>query len=150
MNISFERATLADVDTLIDIRNKSFYADFVKYGECPGYNSSRESMTTSISSRISYKILCDNVAVGNITIRDDGNGNYFLGAICVIPGYENNGIGQLAMRFIDEQLPDAKHWALETPADKLRNHYFYKKHGYEITKEYDVGSVRICYFERWV
>lgn len=41
MKIEFERATIDDVDKLIDVQNQSFYSDFIKYGECPGYNHSK-------------------------------------------------------------------------------------------------------------
>lgn len=150
MNIQFEHAVLEDADTLISVQNKSFYSDFIKYGVCPGYNRSHDSMVESISRNNVYKILCDGIVVGDIIVRDNGNGNYYLGCICVIPDYENNGIGQLAMKFIDACFPDAKHWSLETPSDKLRNHYFYKKLGYEITKEYTVDSVQISFFEKYL
>ena len=148
MKIEFERATLADVDALIDVQNKSFYADFAKYGTCPGYNRSHTSMAESISQYYVYKIICDGIVVGDIIVRDNGNGDYFLGCICVIPAYENKGIGQLAMAFIDTCFPHAKHWTLETPSDKVRNHYFYQKHGYRVAKEYPVDGVRLSFFEK--
>lgn len=148
MNIQFARAALEDADTLISVQDQSFYSDFIKYGICPGYNRSRDSMAESISRNFVYKILSDDVVVGDIIVKDNGNADYFLGCICIVPDYENKGIGQLALSFIDESFPDAKHWSLETPSDKLRNHYFYKKHGYEITKEYNVDGVLISFFEK--
>ncbi|MDD6794386.1 MAG: GNAT family N-acetyltransferase [Clostridiaceae bacterium] len=68
--------------------------------------------------------------------------------VCVIPEYENKGIGQKAVKFLESQFPEAKHWSLETPADKLRNHHFYKKLGYNITKKYMDGPVKIVLFEK--
>ncbi|WP_157797117.1 MULTISPECIES: hypothetical protein [Clostridium] len=44
MTVRFERATLDDVEELISIRNQCFYSDYIKYGECPGYNISKETM----------------------------------------------------------------------------------------------------------
>ena len=64
MNIKFERAVAEDAEALINVRNKSFYEDYVKYGECPGYNKSVESMKSSISNRIAYKIICNGQIVG--------------------------------------------------------------------------------------
>ena len=150
MDVQFEQAFLEDADILISVQNQGFYADFIKYGVCPGYNHTRERMAEIISIRHVYKILCDGIVVGDIIVRDDGDGNYYLGCICIIPDYENRGIGQLAMNFIDDSFPDAKHWSLETPSDKLRNHYFYKKYGCEIAKEYDVGGVHISFFEKYL
>ena len=148
MDVKIERATVDDVDQLIEVQNKSFYSDFVKYGECPGYHHSRESMTKIVLNRITYKILCDDQIVGDIIVRDKGEHLYFLGGLCVIPEYENKGIGQQAIKLLEHDFPDAIQWSLETPADKKRNHYFYKKMGFEITKEYMDGSVKIVLFEK--
>jgi len=147
MNITFERASLNDVKGIIEVRNKSFYEDFIKYGECPGYNNTEESLTKTIQEKSTYKILDNRKMIGNISISNKGD-DYFLHCLCVVPEYENKGIGQMAMAFIEQQFSHAKHWSLETPADKERNHYFYKKHGYQITKEYIDGSVKIALFEK--
>ena len=148
MKIEFTKATIDDVDKLIDVQNQSFYADFVKYGECPGYNRSKESMTNNVLNKITYKIICNHQIVGDIIIRDNHDSTYFLGGLCVIPDYENKGIGQEAMKFIESQFPNATSWTLETPADKIKNHYFYKKAGYTIVKEYMAGSVKIVLFKK--
>ncbi|WP_242948386.1 GNAT family N-acetyltransferase [Clostridium frigidicarnis] len=148
VKIEFARATVDDVDKLIDVQNQSFYVDYVKYGQCPGYNHSKESMTRIVLNRITYKIICNNQIVGNIIVRDNHDSTYYLGGICVIPDYENKGIGQEAIKFVESEFPSATIWTLETPADKKRNHYFYKKVGYTILKEYMVGSVNIVLFEK--
>ncbi|GKX29479.1 hypothetical protein SH1V18_19590 [Vallitalea longa] len=148
MNISFERAKVYDACEIIRIRNKCFYSDFIKYGYCPGYNIAKENMMKSISKKIMYNILCDNKIVGNISITDNNDNTYHLNCLCVIPDYENRGIGQESLRVIENEFPDATVWTLETPADKKRNHYFYKKMGYNIVKEYMDGSVKIMLFEK--
>lgn len=127
MEIKFERASIKDVDILINVRNKAFYADYVKYGEYPGYNNSKESMTNAILNRIAFKIVCNNQIIGNISASENHDNTYYLGCLCVIPDYENKGIGQEAIRFIESEFPHATVWTLETPADKKRNHYFIKK-----------------------
>lgn len=66
----------------------------------------------------------------------------------MIPDYENKGVGQKCVKAIECQFPKVTVYTLETPADKTRNHYFYKKMGYAITKEYMVGSVKISLFEK--
>lgn len=148
LKIGFVRATVDDVDKLIDVQNQSFYDDYVKYGECPGYNHSRKSMTNIVLNRITYKIVYNNQIIGDIIVRDNHDSTYHLGGICVIRDYENKGIGQKAIKFIESQFPNATIWTLETPADKKRNHYFYKKLGYTIVKEYMDDSVKIVLFEK--
>lgn len=148
MDIKFERAVTDDAEALVNVRNKSFYADYVKYGECPGYNNSIVNMKSSILSRIAYKIICNGQIVGNVSVRYNKDNTYYLGCLCIIPEYENRGIGQEALRFIESKFPDAVCWTLETPADKEKNLYFYKKMGYTIVKEYMHGSVEVVLFEK--
>ena len=147
-DVLFTLATKDDIKNLIEIQNKAFCDDYMKYGECPGYGRTYESMKRSIENCIVYKIMVDNIIVGDIIVRDNHDDTYFLGGLCVIPAYENNGIGQEAMKFLDQRFKYARHWSLETPADKERNHHFYKKCGFHITKEYNVGKVAIVLFER--
>ena len=55
----------------------------------------------------------------------------------------------MAMTFMEKQFPQAKHWSLEALADNERSQYFYKKHGYQVTKEYMDGDIKIVLFEKW-
>lgn len=148
MNIKFEKATVHDAEILINVRNQCFFADYVKYGECPAYHNSIESMTNTILNRIVFKIICHDQIIGNISIRDNQDNTYHLGCLCVISDYENKGIGQEALKFIEIEFPNATTWTLETPADKVRNHYFYKKAGYNIVDEYINNSVKVVLFEK--
>jgi len=148
MKVEFKIVTTDDIDELINVRNQSFYEDYIKYGECPGYNHTRESMKNTILSRIVYKIICDDKIIGNISIRDNKDDTYHLCCLCVIPEYQNKRIGQEALRFIESKYSNATTWTLETPADKEKNHHFYKKFGYNIVKEYMDGSVKLVLFEK--
>ena len=105
-------------------------------------------MTKIVQDKITYKILCDNKIVGDIIVRDNGDHTYFLSGLCVVPEYQNRGIGQKAIQYLENELPNATLWTLETPADKYENHYFYKKMGFQITKEYMDGSVNIVLFQK--
>lgn len=148
MKIEFTRATVEDVDKLIDVQNESFYSDYIKYGECPGYDHSKESMTSIVLNKFTYKIIYDDKIIGDIIVSDNKDNTYYLGGLCVLPAYENKGVGQEAIKFIESKFLNATVWTLETPADKKRNHYFYKKVGYTIVKEYVDGSVKIVLFKK--
>ena len=150
MKIEFIKTTVDDVDKLIEVQNQSFHTDYVKYGECPGYNLSKESMSNIVLNRNTYKIKYNNQIIGHIIVRDNNDSTYYLGGIYVIPDYANKGIGQEAIRFIESQFPDATLWTLETPSDKKENHYFYNKMGYTFAKEYEDGTVKITLFEKKV
>lgn len=149
MNITIERASFDDIKGIIEVKNKSFYEDYVKYGESHGYNNPVEGITKTVQNNIAYKIQVNGDMIGYISITRKSDDDFYLNCLCVVPEYENKGIGQMAMTFIENQFPQAKHWALEALADKERNHYFYKKHGFQITKEYLDGNVKIVLFEKW-
>lgn len=48
MKIEFRKANKEDAERLIDIYNAESYADYIRYGECPGHGKSREMMERSI------------------------------------------------------------------------------------------------------
>lgn len=97
-----------------------------------------------------YKIIADGIIVGAISVHEQSENHHFLGALFVIPEYSNQGIGQETMKFLDGEFVTAVHRTLEIPADKEQNQYFYKKMGYQVTKEYLDGIVSISYFERHI
>lgn len=148
MNIKIERATPDDVNSLIQVQDKAFLEDFETYGECPGYGKTYQKMLTAIENKFVFKITVDGKIVGDIIVVSQSGGHYHLGGLCVIPEYENKGIGQQAMLFLDTYFGDAVHWSLKTPADKWRNHYFYEKCGFHIAREYTDGAVTLAVLER--
>lgn len=131
MNVVIKRAAIEDTATLIEVQNKSFYEDHQKYGYCPAYNESEESILNFIQNHIVYKIVADEHIIGDMIIRIKENRNYYLRVIAIIPDYWNLGIGAMAMKFIEEDNPSADKWSLITPHKSLRNHHFYEKMGYQ-------------------
>lgn len=150
MKIELRNAQPGDAKRLAEVYNASFYSDYMKYGACPGYGKTEESMLSAMKTDHVFTIIADGIIAGAAAVRQEAAHHYYLGALCVIPAYAGKGIGQEAMQLLDGEFPDARHWALETPADKLQNHYVYKKLGFVVTKEYMDGSVRISYFERQI
>ncbi len=150
MEINIKQATLEDVDSLIEVQDKSFLLDYQKYGICPSYNQTIEKITSHVTNDNTYKILADSQIAGDIVVIKKDEGHYHLQCICVVPEYENLGIGNMAMQFIESEFPDAVLWTLVTPSDKLRNHYFYKKYGFQMTREFYSKDVKMSYFEKSV
>ena len=48
MRIEMSRAQEADAKRIAEVFNMSFYSDFLKYGDCPGYNKTEESILTGM------------------------------------------------------------------------------------------------------
>lgn len=144
MKLIYIRAKQTDADLLIDLYNKSFYDDFIKYGECPAYGKTSEQMEKSIENFPKEIIICDRTPVGVISAENKGNGNYYIGCLCVIPKYQNKGIGTRAVSHLKQILWDWKHIELITPADKEENIYFYtQKCGFKIINSMMDGNVKV-------
>ncbi len=147
MNIQIKAATIEDAQVLVDIYNKAFYEDFVKYGECPGYGKSVSDMEKSINETLKYIAYVGENPVGAISVLKKDDGFYYLGALCVIPEYQRQGIGHKLLEFFKEQNKDWKKIELVTPADKEKNINFYtKKCGFNIDYEEIDGSVKLYHF----
>lgn len=131
MEISIERADMADAEQLVDVQDKSFYEDYQKYGHCPSYHEPKERILELIKNNIVYKIVLEKEIIGDVIIRKQENHSYYLRVIAVIPEYWNQGIGTKAMQYIEQDNPDAEKWSLITPHESFRNHHFYEKMGYE-------------------
>ncbi len=147
MDLEIKAATTKDAELLVDIYNKAFYEDYVKYGECPGYGRSVSDMEKSIKESSKYIAYVGSVAVGVISVLKKEDGLYYLGALCVIPEYQRRGIGYKLLEFFKDQNKDWKTIELVTPADKEKNVNFYtKKCGFTIDGEETDGSVKLYHF----
>lgn len=143
--IHFKKATLEDIDELILVQNLSFYDDYVKYGECPAYNESKDQMRNAVLNRIVYVIRDDERIIGDIIIKKLDDSSYYLRVLCVIPEYHNKRIGRQAIEFIEKDNLEAKSWELITPAGSIRNHHFYEKMGYIKTREIKHSDILTMY-----
>ena len=147
MNISFKKAGTEDASLLIGIYNASFYADYLRYGQCPAYGKTVEIMQQSILDFPKFLILCDGRPVGCISCRATENGVYEIGCLCVIPDFQEKGIGTAAIAFAKSYYRDWKKFTLVTPADKWENVKFYReKCGFTIQAFETDGNIRLARF----
>lgn len=147
MELQYRTAGKEDAELLISLYNRSFYADYLRHGECPAYGRSKERMEFSIGQYPKMIISCDGAPVGVISARDQGGGHIYLGCLCVIPEYQGRGIGTLAMKQLPVLFADWESIELITPADKSENICFYtKKCGFAIHGEEMDGNVRVVRF----
>ena len=144
MELTYRKAVKDDANLLIEIYNSSFYDDYVFYGECPAYGKTKEQMEQSIEDFTKYIVLNGNIPVGALSFKDDGDGRYYLGGLCVIPAYQGMGIGTKTFQYMLSVCPDWKEITLVTPADKNQNVKFYtEKCGFNIGEIIMVGKVKV-------
>lgn len=145
MDISFRKAVIQDAETLADIYNSSFYADYLRFGQCPGYGKTTEGMKESIEKCPKYVICCSEKAIGAISIKRIKDREYYIGCLCIIPEYQGKGIGTIAFKYICSLYDDWKVISLDTPLEKKENIMFYtKKCGMKIRNIHKGVNVEIA------
>ena len=152
MNITFERATPADADAMVQAQIAAFHHDSVLYGVeiggPPGYDSA-ESVLKKIVEDDTYKIVYEGRIVGGMVVNDYGQGHFHLDLIYIDPIYHNRGIGTRAMQFLEGTYP-AKKWSLDTPTWAVRNQHFYEKFGYVKIKEVEYDDITLIAYEKQI
>lgn len=99
MKVEYRKADIADAELLIDIYNAAFYRDYIKYGECPAYGKTKEMMEKSIIDYPKFIILYNSKPVGYISCKKVDVGIYEVGCLCVVPEFQDKGIGTHAINF---------------------------------------------------
>lgn len=149
MLVEYKKANLEDAKLLIDIYNTSFYSDYVKYGECPGYGKTKEMMEQSIMNTPKFIITCDGIPVGVISCDRIDKAVYEIGCLCIIPAFQGKGIGTRAVEYVLSYYNDWKKVTLITPVEKKENVKFYtEKCFFQIESIETGGNVKVYRFVR--
>jgi L-amino acid N-acyltransferase YncA len=130
MQIQIVPALAADLAPLVAIHTVAFADDALQYGQGPpGYRDLawHQAMRTQ---HYYLKLLVDGQMAGGMIVIDHGAGDMFLDTLFIHPDQHNRGIGQAAVRLLEQSFPHAIHWTLHTPHRNLRNHHFYQALGY--------------------
>lgn len=140
MGIKVEWAELNDLELIVEGQKSSFYECYQRYQdhEMSPYNVTYEMMKGIFESEYLYKILYEGKLVGAIYVQENPDKyNMKLHGIFIIPEYQDKGIGQKAIEYVEGLHDEATTWVLETPHDLKRNHHVYEKMGYVRTGEED-------------
>ncbi len=147
MTIDYRKAAQEDAQVLADIYNAAYYSDYVRYGACPGYGNTKETMERSIREIPKYVILCDSKPVGCISCKQIEKGFYEIANLCIAPEYQGKGLGTQAVKFIKTAYEDWKKLTLVTPLSKTENVRFYtEKCGFRIVSTEKDGNVELARF----
>lgn len=150
IQITFQRASLADAETLLKIQIAAFNYDFILYphiplGGPPNYDS-LEHVRQAIQVDDYYAMRVDETYVGGIVLFKMAEAHYHLDILYIHPDYHNQGIGTKALAFLEAQYPHAKKWTLHTPTWAIRNQHFYEKCGYiKVGERVEPDIVLIAY-----
>lgn len=147
MVVKIVRTKQQEAEQIVKIYDQAFYADYLRYGNCPGYGHSVEEMEQSIQKNLKYTIYADHKSVGVISATPKQDGEYHIGCLCIVPEYQHKGIGCRALELFKEAQKDWIRLTLETPADKVENVSFYTdKCGFQITGKFQEGKTTLYSF----
>lgn len=145
MKAAYRKACVRDAALLVHIYDLSFYADYLKYGECPGYGRSKAEMEDSILRYPKHIILCGGEPVGCVSCKETEPNVYEIGCLCVIPEFQGSSLGTQAIEFVKTLCGDWKKLTLVTPADKTENIKFYtEKCGFRVMSTERDGNVELA------
>lgn len=132
ITVTVEKAMPEDAEEFVQVQNKAFYDDYMEFGVCPAYGRTAEGIRQWILVKPNYKIMADQRIIGKISISKKPEGEGHVDCFCIIPEYQNLGIGKQALKLMEEMNPDITSWTLETPLARPRNLHFYERCGYRI------------------
>ena len=153
MIISISPANADDAENLTVIQKRAFERLYIIYQDeaNPYLRGSNEIVSQIESGKYDiYKIFADGSLCGGISIRNNGNGEYYLHRIYVLPQLQGKGIARKAIELCEKNYPDAKRWKVDFPIDQLANKKCYENSGY-----YDTGlretlsdKLTLAFFEK--
>jgi GNAT superfamily N-acetyltransferase len=146
-SLRIEKASMDDIPEMTRAMTHAFDDDSQRHlgnakGGPPGYDDGeffRKWMPPEES--VTYKIIVDDQVAGGVIIWDLEGGENILGTIFVDPAFQRQGIGSVALRFIDRAYPETKQWTLGTPSWALSNHRFYERNGFVKISEEEVEDI---------
>lgn len=139
MQVTLEKATMADADALVNIQKQAFERLYNIYHDDtnPYLRGTEEFERWFGRGHHVYKIYADGILAGGITVFDRGADGYYLARIYILPELQRKGIAKRAIELCENNYPDVCRWFLDYPEDQIANKRCYEGCGYV-----DTGSRR--------
>lgn len=137
MDVVFELAKPEDAIEIYEVQKLAYREQLEMYKDCetdPAVEGI-DWILFKIKHHIYYKIICDGKIIGEVDIYQHKRSplHYEMNGIFIHPDYQNRGIGEKAIRFVENEFKEAKVWTTWIPHKIEKNHYFYGKVGYRKT-----------------
>lgn len=135
--VKLEEVRIDEITQLYDMQIKSFMPLYEKYhDEMSPVNESIEKVRAKAlaENRKYYFIVKDGARVGAINIGskklDPEEDCLYISPIFILPKYQNQGIGYVAIQKAFELYPNTKVWKLDTILQETGNCHLYEKCGF--------------------
>lgn len=75
--------------------------------------------------------MLDNTEIGGFWLHCESEHSLSIEDLCILPDYQGNGYGALALKLLENLYAENKVWKLSTPYFCIRNRHLYEKVGYQ-------------------
>lgn len=131
MDIKLEKISTEDIDEINKIQKLAFKNSYHQYKFCPAFEATNEQMISFLEKAEAYKILLNEMIIGSVFIYKISDNHYELDTISIDSQFQNMGIGDKAIRLIENLYSSVQTWTLSTPEADYRNRHLYEKLGYK-------------------
>lgn len=150
MKIHLKRATIKDAKEIQKMQKKAFERLYITYQDASNpYNEALAKIKSRLkqSNVFCYLIQYNDQCVGAIMIFD--NGVKTLYRLFVLPKYQNKGIAQETIRYVEE-IHGKHNWELDTILQEKGNCHLYEKMGYSQTGKTEIinDKLTLVYYEK--
>ncbi|MDR0531471.1 MAG: GNAT family N-acetyltransferase [Oscillospiraceae bacterium] len=136
MTISVEIARKRGLRKLIAMQRAAFRPLYQLYrDEGSPYLRGRKEHAEWLkrTDRYVYQICADGKCCGGIVAFERENGVFYLARLYILPNMQGKGVGAQAIALLEAELPQARKWSVDFPADQPQNRRCYEKAGYRDT-----------------
>lgn len=136
--IKLQRATIKDVDTIMDIHTKAFNDEMNRVlgrdGGPPGYDTKEENEKI-IKEFNTFKILYNKKTIGFFFLIEISKKHVSLESLCIYPQFQKRGFGYKTLELMEDLNSQYTKWTLISMKGSDRIQHLYEKFGYKRTFE---------------
>ena len=134
-----ERASLDDVEKLVEIQISAFSTDFKMCGSGPPGFDSLEHQIKCLDNYFYFVIKGSTETVGGFYFSVDEKSLNLI-RLFVEPSKQNQGLGKLVLDFLANQMSKNMSIELETPTFSVEVQRFYENNGFQKVQRIDYKS----------
>ena len=151
MDGMISRASKDDLTKILALQKRAFGPVAADVGvEIPPMVQTYEEISGEYEKRLFIKYTQDGHIVGSVRGYLDDENKCQVCRLIVAPEYQNQGIGKILMRALEEVFPASEGYALFTGSERYNDKTiaFYKRLGYLVTSERELGGVPMVFMDK--
>ncbi|MFX1260084.1 MAG: GNAT family N-acetyltransferase [Promethearchaeota archaeon] len=148
--IEIKKVEKNDLKEILELQKVAYRSEAEIYNDfsIPPLHQTLEEIRNEFSSTLFLKALINNKIIGSVRAYRDKD-TCFIGKLIVHPSYQNQGIGTLLIKKIENIFIYVDRFELFTGFKSEKNLHLYQKLGYKIFKSEELNeNVKLLYLEK--